>query len=215
MANAKLQLLSSITRHDILNQVLVVNSYCELTEMIVPDNLKALDYLKHITKASENIQNTINFTKDYEELGLNAPVWQDVEKTAQVAAADLATDKIHFVMNTGNVEIFADPMLMRVFFNLFQNASHHGGHVTEIAIHFTKKEKSGTLTIEDNGIGVPAPLKERIFERGFGENSGFGLFLIREILAITGLSITETGPERKGARFEIFLPPGTWRRGPG
>lgn len=215
MANAKLQLLSSVTRHDILNQVLVVNSYCSLTEKIVPDNLKALEYLSQIMKASENIQKSISFTKDYEELGLNAPVWQDIEKIAKMAAADLVTEKIRFVVNTGNTEIFADPMLMLVFYNLFENANYHGGHVSEIAIHFTEQEKAGTLIIKDNGTGIPDHLKERIFERGFGKNSGFGLFLIREILAITGLSITETGKKGNGACFEIFLPPGTWRRGPG
>jgi signal transduction histidine kinase len=70
---------------------------------------------------------------------------------------------------------------------------------------------AGKLIVEDNGSGIPAILKKQIFERGFGKNTGFGLFLIREILAITGLSIEETGTEGKGARFEIRLPPGSWR----
>jgi signal transduction histidine kinase len=73
---------------------------------------------------------------------------------------------------------------------------------------------SGLLIIEDNGIGIPADLKEQIFERGYGKNTGLGLFLIREILSINGASITETGTEGTGARFEICLKPGTWRRSP-
>ena len=98
-------------------------------------------------------------------------------------------------------EIFADPMLMMVMYNFFDNAMRHGDHVTEIAVRFTDDEKSGTLIVEDNGIGVPADLKEQIFERGFGNNSGSGLFLIREILAITGVIHQGNRDGRKGCPF--------------
>jgi len=40
-----------------------------------------------------------------------------------------------------------------------------------------------------------------------------GLFLSREILAITGISISENGEPGKGARFEIRVPPGKFRKG--
>jgi len=53
-------------------------------------------------------------------------------------------------------------------------------------------------------------MKERIFRHGFGRHTGFGLFLVQEILAITGISIRETGEEGKGACFEITVPPGGW-----
>jgi signal transduction histidine kinase len=59
---------------------------------------------------------------------------------------------------------------------------------------------------EDNGTGVPDGEKEHIFERGFGNNTGLGLFLCREILAITGIGIHETGVSGNGARFEITIP---------
>lgn len=214
-ANSKLQLLSSITRHDILNQILIVNAYCVQSERIMQDNQKTLDFLMHIKKATNKIQQTISFTKDYHELGMNDPVWQNIEKIAQMAAVDLLPESIVLKVNTETREIFADPMLMLVFYNLFENVNRHGMKATEIVVGFIEEENAGTLFIQDDGIGIPADLKERIFERGFGTNTGFGLFLIREILAITGLSITETGTAGKGARFEIHLPPGTWRKGPG
>jgi PAS domain S-box-containing protein len=213
MANSKLQLLSAITPHDILNQIFVVKAYCIQSEKIIQDNQKALDYLMRIRKVTEKIQQTISFTKDYEKLGLTRSVWQEMGKISKMAAVDLLPESVNLIVNTGRYEVFADPMLMLVFYNLFENANRHGVHVTEIAVHFLEEKNSGTLIVEDNGIGIPAPLKEKIFEKGFGANTGFGLFLIREILGITGLSIKETGTEGKGARFEIHLPPGTWRRG--
>jgi len=94
------------------------------------------------------------------------------------------------------------------------NAVRHGGYVTEISV--TCREEDGgkmVITVEDDGIGVPAEMKEKIFKRGVGSNTGLGLFLVREVLAITGMSIRETGEEGKGACFEITVPPGVWRRG--
>jgi signal transduction histidine kinase len=67
------------------------------------------------------------------------------------------------------------------------------------------------LICEDDGVGVVADEKERIFERDFGKNTGLGLFLSREILSITGISIVETGEPGTGARFEITVPKGMYR----
>jgi len=52
---------------------------------------------------------------------------------------------------------------------------------------------------------------KKLFTRGFGKNTGLGLFLSREILSITGITITENGTPGKGARFEITVPKGAWR----
>jgi signal transduction histidine kinase len=53
--------------------------------------------------------------------------------------------------------------------------------------------------------------RRMIFERCFGKNTGMGLYLSREILAITGITIRETGEPGKGARFEIVVPKGAYR----
>ncbi|MEI6795592.1 MAG: ATP-binding protein, partial [Methanomassiliicoccales archaeon] len=67
------------------------------------------------------------------------------------------------------------------------------------------------LVYEDDGIGIPATDKAAIFQSGYGNNTGLGLHLAREILSITGISISETGETGKGARFEIAVPAGRWR----
>jgi PAS domain S-box-containing protein len=209
--NKKLNLLSSMTRHDILNQILIVNAYSALTERASTDQ-NVLEFLAKIKTAAGKIQSTILFTRDYEQLGQNDPVWQDVGKVAQAAAVDLLPESLMLTVDEGTPEVFADPMLMLVFYNLFENVIRHGVHATRIYVHFIPDGAEGTLFVEDNGIGIPQKNKEYIFERGFGANTGLGLYLIREILAITGLSITETGTEGEGTRFEIRLPPGSWRR---
>jgi signal transduction histidine kinase len=67
------------------------------------------------------------------------------------------------------------------------------------------------LVVEDDGVGITNGDRIRLFERGFGRNTGLGLFLSREILAITDIAIEETGTEGRGARFEIRVPPGKHR----
>jgi sensor histidine kinase regulating citrate/malate metabolism len=57
----------------------------------------------------------------------------------------------------------------------------------------------------------PPEEKNKIFAKGFGKHTGFGMFLIQEILSITGISIRETGEYTKGVRFEIRIPPGNFK----
>jgi len=102
-------------------------------------------------------------------------------------------------------------MLEKVFFNLLDNSIRHGQHVTEIRVSTGYSDDGLKIVWEDNGAGIPADEKERIFERGFGKNTGLGLFLVREILSLTEITIKETGEQGKGARFEIIIPKGSWR----
>ena len=104
-------------------------------------------------------------------------------------------------------------MLEKVFYNLLDNAVRHGGGVTTVTVTFREEEGAGIIVVEDDGSGVPEGEKERIFERGVGKNTGFGLFLTREVLGLTGITIHETGREGNGARFELMVPPGVWRKG--
>jgi signal transduction histidine kinase len=110
------------------------------------------------------------------------------------------------------IEIFADPMLEKVFANLFGNSVMHGERVTRISVSCEPAGDGLLVTVEDNGVGIPLDLKQVIFKKGFGKNTGFGLFLAREILAITNISIHETGKHGSGARFEITVPKNGFRQ---
>jgi len=210
--NKKLNLLSSITRHDIINQVGVAQMYVDIIEMdgdVPPDSKVAKD-LKTIDGVLQTIERQIVFTRDYQDLGIQSPEWCRVGTIVENLASHEFEDlTIHNEVAT--FEIFVDPLSEKAFFNLFDNAVRHGEHVTEICVSFHETEEQGVLVIEDNGIGIAGDMKEKIFQRGVGKNSGFGLFLVREIFDITGITITETGTEGKGARFEIAVPKNQYR----
>lgn len=203
--NKKLNLLSSITRHDIGNQIVVLLGYGEMLEGEIGSG-KAGDYLKEMLGATQMIESQVAFTREYQDLGVHSPSWQSVEDSVRSAVSNLSVSRPKVRVETGPLEIIADDMLEKVFYNLFQNAVRHGGHVTDIHVSFHETEGGGVLIVEDNGIGIADDMKERIFDRGVGSNTGFGLFLTREILDITGIGISETGTEGKGARFEITVP---------
>lgn len=89
----------------------------------------------------------------------------------------------------------------------------HAKEIARIGI-YSREEEDGSLLliINDDGPGVKPEEKERIFMQGYGKNTGLGLTLAREILEVTDIKIRENGVYGKGARFEIKVPPGSWRK---
>ncbi|GAB6286669.1 MAG: hypothetical protein STSR0009_28710 [Methanoregula sp.] len=211
-SNKKLNLLSSITRHDILNQLMALKGYLELSENVLENPQKISEFIKKEQQIASTIEEQITFTRHYQDMGVKTPLWQNVHASVLTVCAEDGFSKIAIDPPLKSVEIFADPLLKTVFHNLFENAAMHGGNVTRIFVRGQTTPDGFALTIEDDGNGIPLEDKEKIFIRGFGRHTGLGLFLAREVLAITGLSIKETGEPGQGARFTIQIPKGMYRQ---
>jgi PAS domain S-box-containing protein len=209
-ANKQVALLTSITRHDIINQINSLKGYIAMLRKQNP-NEKTVDILKKEEAIADMILRQIIFTRDYQNVGAEPPRWMPVKDTLDTILRTIDRGSIAITVSTCDLEIYADPLIEKVFFNLIDNSLRHGDHVTRIGISCEQKGSDVILTYADDGIGIPEDEKEKIFTRGFGKNTGYGLFLIREILSITGFSITETGTPGEGARFEIRIPPNSYR----
>jgi PAS domain S-box-containing protein len=213
-ANRQLNLLTSITRHDINNQLTVLLGYLARIQKKQPDPLFS-EYFQKVTTAAERISVMIQFTREFGEIGISAPAWQEIRTLVDKTSKEAPPGNV-MVKNdlpTG-MEIFADPLIMKVFYNLMDNAVRHGGEITAIRFFMQGRDGVHIIVCEDDGAGVPAEEKEYIFNRRFGKNTGLGLALSREILLITGITITENGEPGKGARFEMTVPAGCYRREP-
>jgi signal transduction histidine kinase len=163
-------------------------------------------------EAINQITAMIRFTKEYEEIGVHAAVWQDLQILVNRAGDGVPLGMVALKNDLpAGTEVFADPLIVKVFFNLIDNALRHTGRITAIRFSFAVKDGNGIIVCEDDGDGVASGEKERIFDRGFGKNTGFGLAISREILDITGIAITENGEPGQGARFEIVVPEGAYR----
>jgi PAS domain S-box-containing protein len=209
-SNERLNLLNSITWHDILNQVMAIRGYLELTKMKYPDP-SLQEFINKEIHATQNIETQIMFTKEYQDIGIQLPQWFDLKKVIVSAVSNLPLSTVNIVVQVDKVELYADPMLEKVFYTLLENALRHGKTIT--SIEFSYRILAGGLMViyKDNGEGIPVEYKEAIFERKFFKHTGFGLFLSRTILGITGMKIRETGEPGKGARFEIIVPMGAYR----
>jgi PAS domain S-box-containing protein len=208
---AKHQLLSGITRHDIVNQLTTATLLINLAEQHNPDS-DANRYLHNALSSLEQITAILDFTHEYERIGSLTSRWQPLYLTVRMACDETRVQGITIKVEIPReLEIFADPLLKKVFMTLIDNAIRHGEGITQICFFIGKVRDSLVVVCEDDGIGIPADEKERIFDHGYGKNTGFGLFLARQVLMLTGLSITEVGDEGTGARFEIHIPAGKYR----
>jgi PAS domain S-box-containing protein len=208
--NDKLNLLNMITRHDILNQLTVILGYLEMMQMTYTDP-RLQDFISKEIQAAENIKTQIMFTKDYQDIGVQSPQWFDINKVILADAATLPLSQVRLLVHVDNLELYADPLLEKVFYTLLENALRHGKTITSIEFSYRVLAEGLMVIYKDNGEGIPAEYKEAIFERKFFKHTGFGLFLSRTILGITGMTIRETGEPGKGARFEIMVPMGAYR----
>jgi signal transduction histidine kinase len=209
-ANKKLSLLNSIIRHDILNQLTPLNLVVAMAKEEFTDP-RLLHDLEIIENSGKNIQRQIEFTKEYQDTGVKSAAWHDVAATIRTASESLNLEGIELKIDTQSLEIYADPLLQKVFYNLMENTLRHGEKTTMVRFSCTEGPDALVLVYEDNGVGVPAEVKERIFRREFFKHTGFGLFLTREILGITNITICENGEPGKGARFEMTVPKGEYR----
>ncbi|OPY37104.1 MAG: sensory histidine kinase AtoS [Methanoregula sp. PtaU1.Bin051] len=206
----KLNMLSSITRHDILNQIMGLRTYLELSK----DDLKGTkfeDYIEKEDKAAATIQRQIEFTKFYQDIGVNEPKWHDMGAVIREAAGQLNLAAVDLTVTVEGIWIYADPLIVKVFFNLMENSLRHGERVTRLEFSSLETEAGLVITYRDNGVEISYEDKKKLFQRGFGKHTGLGLFLSQEILAITGITIAENGEPGSGVRFEITVPKGGYR----
>jgi signal transduction histidine kinase len=204
--------MASITRHDILNQIMALNAYLELSREATPDPVVS-EYLEKMAKISASMERHISFTRDYQTIGVQAPQWQDVGGCIFRATAALPMRNIRVTTDLHEVKVLADPLFEKIFYNLIDNALRYGGEgMKQIRISSEETDTGLTLIVEDDGVGIAAEDRPHLFTKGFGKNTGLGLFLTREILGITGMEIRETGTAGKGARFEITIPRVAYRK---
>jgi signal transduction histidine kinase len=210
--NQKLNVLSQLTRKDLTSQIFVLNSYLEMAEKQATGQDDIIETLQKGDQAIRLIHETIEYSKDYQDMGAKLPKWQNVKMAMLLGLSHISIGKIQHSLETEDLEIFADRLLEKVCQRLFENSVKHGDHVTRIRVWHSVIPEGVTIVFEDDGTGIPQEKKEQIFLRGEGTRVSMrSLIFVREILDITGITIRETGGPGVGARFEITVPKGAYR----
>lgn len=205
-ANRKLNLLGSITRHDLMNQLTTLFGHLEIAKIDV-DNPDLEERLEKAIVVGENIKHFLDFGGDYEQMGTHEPDWVPVGEAFEKGLSTVEIQEVNVHCKLEGLEVFADPMLEKVFHNLLDNSCRHSDNLSEINVYYELMDHGMKLVYEDDGIGILDEFKPRLFDGSMGH----GLFLVREILGITEIGIEETGVPGEGARFEILVPNGKYR----
>jgi len=158
----------------------------------------------------------------------------DLAATARAAWSSVETGDARLVLPDGPLPVEADGGRLRELLeNLFRNSVEHGstssrpeaddsvehgstGSRTESADAVEYGDATLTVTVgpldggdgfyvEDDGPGIPAGERERVFERGFttGGGTGLGLAIVDRVAAAHGWTVAATEGSRGGARFEV------------
>ncbi|OPX64422.1 MULTISPECIES: PAS domain S-box protein [unclassified Methanoregula] len=210
LAQKKLNLLNTVTFQDIQNAVFSLNGYLELQQEEIPGEVQK-DYVTRERELVGTISASLNFAALYQTMGQNPPGWQNVHHAFLYGISHLNLPDITRTISLDGLEIYADPMLENIFFTLAENVVTYAKGATEISLTYREDEDGLTISFADNGPAIPPAMKEKIFERHYERKRGAGLFLAREILSLTGITIHETGGPHSGARFDLRVKKGGYR----
>lgn len=205
--NEKLRVIASFTRHDIRNKLGTLNGYMYMIKKKIEDKDAAMKYLMKMDEATKQLLAILEFEKVYEQIGSEELVYVNVERYFAEAASLISDFKgVNIKCDCEGLEVFADSLLRQLLYNLMDNTIKYGQKTTTIKLYSKKDENSMLLVYEDDGEGISDEVRARLFEKGFGRGTGFGLYMIKRIIEAYGWSIEENGKLGVGAKFTIKIP---------
>jgi PAS domain S-box-containing protein len=204
-AHRKINVYTSISRHDIQNKITVLLAYLGRTRKAVTDPV-LIDYLNRQEQAAKAIRTVINVTRDFKDMGLHPPEWQHIPSFVAGLMSRYKQTPVRISADLPDVDIYADSQMAYVFDKLIDRLLETGTNPLEIRIRHQFRDGSLFIFIEDNGPGFTADEKNQLFELQNEEPKNRELFLAREILSLTGIVLTENGEPGNGARFVLQVP---------
>jgi signal transduction histidine kinase/predicted GNAT family acetyltransferase len=209
-ANDKLNLLSRISHDHLHRTVDQMIQTVENADAHCNDTM-ARGFFNQMRSLALHLTRQLLLTESYKNLGISPPAWLGVQQILESGNGALSSGSVSVRFWTERLEIYADPLFKDILIHLAGNAISHGITIKNLIITYHETREGLDLVLEDDGIGIPADKKQRIFEYDEGGHTGIGLFICREILGVTGMTIAETGTEGNGARFVIHVPPDGYR----
>lgn len=197
--NERLERFVGIVSHDLRNPLNVAQGRVELANETMDDaDLEtALDALYRMERLIDELLTLAREGKTVQEpdrvelRGLVESCWQTV-----------ATDNAELTIATDQVIEADEGRLQQLVENLIGNAIEHGG--TSVTVTVGALEDG--FYVEDNGPGIPASDREKVFDLGYSTSesgTGFGLSIVEEIADAHGWAVEVTSSDSGGARFEL------------
>jgi len=200
----KLSILSEIALGELMGQFAVVEFYNELATDSCRDE-GTRTHLGEIARKCHSIRKLMESAKIHQKAGEGGLRWQDLGEILDRVAADASREGINVSHAVKDPRVLSDPSLENVILAIVESSPDGAKEFRASCVESTNEL---TLTIESSGTGVPSAMKGRIFDIGqrCGNSDGFRLFLARETLLVSNLSVRECGVFGKSTRFEITFP---------
>ncbi|MFB6301707.1 MAG: PAS domain S-box protein [Haloferacaceae archaeon] len=213
--NERLEEFASVVSHDLRNPLNVAQGRAELLEEECES-----DHVEPAVDALDRMEAIIEDTLTLARKG------ETVAETEPIAITDLADECWRTVETEGATLEVVDEFTIRgdrerlrhVLENLFRNGVEHGSTGSRQAADDSVERDDADVTVrvgridtngiyvEDDGSGIPADKRERVFEPGYtsaSEGTGFGLPIVKRIAEAHGWDVTVTEGAAGGARFEF------------
>ena len=205
--NEKLQVIGSLTRHDIGNTLTTAKLNLYLLKKKVTNDPQLAACINSLETAFEQSAKILEFSRIYEKIGAEKLKELDVAKQFDEASTLIPHGEVQLINEAQGLSVLADSMLRQLFYNLIDNSLKHGKTVSEIKLSFKEEGQAIKLIYEDNGVGIASQNKDKIFLHGFTTGgSGIGLKLVKRMIEVYGWAITEEGQEGRNAKFVITIP---------
>jgi two-component system nitrogen regulation sensor histidine kinase NtrY len=213
--------LMKVISHELLNTLTPVNSLIQNLEYIanqeVVEKEDQQEMRESLTIINSKSKQLLNFVDDYRQVAeLPKPVFKTISLTNIVESAlnfmkpEFEKNNIKIINSLENQLIWGDEkMIERCLINIYLNAIYAVEDTSEKTIKTEIKtlNKRIILSVEDNGIGIPNEIKDKIFIPFFTtriSGSGIGLTLSKSIIEAHKGYLTYK-PLEKGSRFEIWF----------
>jgi hypothetical protein len=213
-----LGLLAAGVAHEVNTPLAVISNYIQMLAKQLPANDPKQALIEKIVKqtfrASEIVNNLLNFSRTGAGEVADIDVNRVVEETLSLVAHPLKTARIQVVREFGDglpaVRGSANK-LQQVFLNLFLNARDAMPSGGMLEVRTTAHNGSVEVEIVDTGAGIPRELIHRIFDPFFttkasGRGTGLGLSVTYGIIKEHAGKIDVRSTPGKGTSFHVEFP---------
>lgn len=213
-ATVTLNGLNSLTRHDILNLIMGFLGYLDILKEIVHDD-EASILLDKEKQIGNRIQRIMDVTRRYQDIGLEPPMWINVKSFVQKTFSKCEyKSKFNSEIKVDGLYIYADRLFENVISELILNSVTYCPPDFSVSISYELTIEGLILRYKDNGPGILEDKKDRLFLQSKLGQHGIGLYLVKEILDLTNISIRERGSStgtESGVCIEIIIPDDGYR----
>jgi PAS domain S-box-containing protein len=213
--NERLDSFASFVTHDLRNPLNVAMGRLQLAQNASsdpngesdgeqagqgPGHLAAVG--RALTRMNDLIEDVMTLTWSEQTLGADDRVPCHLDEVATTSWNHVDTAQATLHTDDGLVLRAHEDRLQRLLENLFRNAIEHGGDAATIRVGGI----GDGFFVEDDGPGIPADEREAVLREGYSSNeegTGLGLSIVQSIAEAHGWSLSVTGSDAGGARFEV------------